>query len=70
MPYCPYLELRIHYIVHALYMYMYVMCKNLLALHKGFVVFLGLLLPGTAMALWTFWECCYEKDEEEEEENR
>jgi hypothetical protein len=36
----------------------------------GFVLFVGVLLPGAAMALWTFYECCYEEDEEEEQENR
>ena len=31
---------------------------------------MGVLLPGAAIALWTFCECCYEDDEEEEQENR
>ena len=36
----------------------------------GFVLFVGVLFPAAAMALWTFLECCYEDDEEEERENR
>ena len=31
---------------------------------------MGVLLPGAAIALWTFCDCCYEDDEEEEQENR
>ena len=36
----------------------------------GFLLFLGILLPGAAMSVWTFCECCYEEDEEEVEVNR
>ena len=38
--------------------------------HIGFVIFVGLLLPAVMVALWTFWECCYEEDEDEDEDNR
>ena len=33
-------------------------------------MFVGLLLPMVMFALWTFWECCYEEDEDEDEDNR
>lgn len=37
---------------------------------SGFIVFMAILLPGVMLALWMFWECCYEEDEEEDEDNR
>ena len=39
-------------------------------LAPGFVVFVGLVLPGSMVAMWMFWECCYEVDEEDEEDSR
>lgn len=41
-----------------------------LFLSPGFVVFVGLVLPAAMIAMWMFWECCYEVDEEDEENNR
>ena len=41
-----------------------------LSLSLGFVLSVGILLPGLMVGLWLFWECCYEVDEEDEEENR
>ena len=43
---------------------------SLSLLVPGFVVFVGLVLPGAMVAMWMFWECCYEVDEEDEEDNR
>lgn len=44
--------------------------KALFSLLPGFVVFVGVVLPVVMVALWTSWECCYEVDEEDEEECR
>ena len=32
----------------------------------GFVLFVGVVFPIVIVSLWTFWECCYETNEEEE----
>lgn len=33
-------------------------------------MFVGVSIPGLMVAMWMFWECCYEVDEEAEEDNR
>ena len=33
-------------------------------------MFVGVVVPGLMVGMWMFWECCYEVDEEDEEDNR
>ena len=33
-------------------------------------MFISIILPVVMLALWIFWEYCYEEDEEEDEDNR